>query len=207
VDGPVEAGRLRSIVDEVFRGLGLGAAPALSRAVAPGDGCGALRSEQPPGSMSGGPERGRCARPADCRPAGSRLVASARLTGGAEVIALTLDCSALVAAELASRMVGRPPADLHAIEISDALGEIANILAGHVRADASEFTLGLPVVEVETGPVGSATVPGAGPVGPEVLCAVQVATVTGLDDEACDLNVRLERVGGDELARGGDGLV
>lgn len=183
MEGPVEAERLQSIVDEVFRGLGLGAESGPRLALAPGGGCGAPRSQPP---------------------AGSRLVASARLIGGAEVIALTLACSDLVAAELASRMVGRPSADLRALEITDALGEIANILAGHVRADASEFTLGLPVVEVETGPVGSGTVPGVGPVGPEVLCAVQMATVAGTDDEALALEVRLERVEGDEPAGGRD---
>lgn len=200
MDGPVEAERLQCIVDEVFRGLGLGPASDSRPGAAVDDGHGAS-----PRSGTNGAMPGWAWSHLGGQPGGSRLVASASLAGGSEVIALTLTCRDWVAAELASRMVGRSAGDLCVLEVTDALGEIANILAGHVRASVSELSLGLPVVEAA--PVGSGVGECPAPSPNEVLCAVQVATAVGRDDEEFALEVRLERVGRIEMAEGSDGLL
>ncbi|MGH9102558.1 MAG: chemotaxis protein CheX, partial [Acidimicrobiales bacterium] len=85
------------------------------------------------------------------------------LQGETDELTLSLWCSDLAAAQLAAAMLGLPTSDLEPDDVRDALGEIANILGGNLKAFAGDRTLGFAAVSEGEIPAGAET---------EILCAL-----------------------------------
>jgi chemotaxis protein CheX len=84
--------------------------------------------------------------------AGSDAVTAAIAIVGDHPAALLITCSQEFASVLASAMFGMDVADLADDEISDALGELANMVGGSVKAMLEgSWQLGLPTVSPGTG--------------------------------------------------------
>ena len=71
-----------------------------------------------------------------------------------------MSCPAELAREVASVMFGVEPADVSASELSDAIGELANMTGGNLKALLPELTM-LSLPSVTEGTDYSVRIPGA----------------------------------------------
>ena len=86
--------------------------------------------------------------------AGPALYAQVRISG-AEPCTVTVACGEPIARRIAATMLSTPAGDLSADDLHDALGEVANMAAGNVKALLPPgHHLSLPQVSTESAPSG-----------------------------------------------------
>jgi hypothetical protein len=74
------------------------------------------------------------------------LQVTTKLSGSEDQLVLSLWCSRETAARLTGAMIGLPVSELVEEDIHDALGEIANMLGGNLKAIVERYELQFPVV-------------------------------------------------------------
>jgi len=79
--------------------------------------------------------------------------------------AVTLRCPRELAVELASRMFGTEPAETGDSLLRDAVGELTNIVAGHVKCLSPDEENHVSMPAVAEGRPGILSIPGSRPVG------------------------------------------
>lgn len=86
--------------------------------------------------------------PGESEPIGSPSVhVYTRLSGTDADVGLTIQCHQRVARELAGAMLESEASEVEPQDVSDAMGEIANIVGGNLKALAEDLTLGFAVVQ------------------------------------------------------------
>ncbi|MDA8391545.1 MAG: chemotaxis protein CheX [Actinomycetota bacterium] len=78
-----------------------------------------------------------------------------RLSGPDADVGLALQCDRETARSLAAAMLDMAPPEIGPQDISDAMGEIANIIGGNLKALAEDLTLGFAVVQDAEGEVAA----------------------------------------------------
>jgi len=85
---------------------------------------------------------------------GPGLLAQVRISG-AQPCTVTIACAEVVARRIAATMLSMPAADLPAADVHDALGEVANMAAGNLKALLPPgHHLSLPEVSADPVPAG-----------------------------------------------------
>lgn len=79
--------------------------------------------------------------------------------------AVTLRCPRDLAIELTSRMLGTAPAETGDALLRDAVGELTNIIAGHVKCLSPDEDNHVSMPAVAEGSPGILSIPGSRPVG------------------------------------------
>ena len=78
-----------------------------------------------------------------------------RLSGPDADVGLALQCDRATAGSLAAAMLDMDPSEIGPQDLSDAMGEIANIIGGNLKALAEDLTLGFAVVQDAEGEVAA----------------------------------------------------
>ena len=94
--------------------------------------------------------------PEEVAPIGSPSVhVYTRLSGPDADIGLALQCERDTARSLAAAMLDMDPSEIAPQDLCDAMGEIANIIGGNLKALAENLTLGFAVVQDAEGEVAA----------------------------------------------------